>query len=207
LINVTYTDNDELVAYKITNSQRASQTSQLPIFSVPLSSSQTLGLPPIQLQSDAMADAQLWGGQKYLPRFLGKGRVDDDDNVRSMIEQDGTLFLGSQGSLDNDASNKVPLWVDSQLILVSEQYFAFYWLAMKEQVFFGRPSAELILKLMRMQSQTDPVREHLDRCWLETEHMEDDLEVEGYRLLDVGVSGNGKSQDDDDYFGKQGYFE
>ena len=194
LINVTYSDNDMLVAHKVTASDSTRDASSLPLFSVPLAAD-ALGLPPIQLQPDAMVDAQLWGGQQYLPRFVGRGRV-EEHATSTTIDDQGIISLGH---LPPSSSDNVPLWVDGQLILVSEQYFAFYWLGTSEQVFFGRPSPELTLKLLRQ--TTDPVREHLQRCWLETELIQDDLEVEGYKGVDDD------SANPDDFYSMEGCFE
>ncbi|GKY92550.1 hypothetical protein MPSEU_000225300 [Mayamaea pseudoterrestris] len=205
LINVTYTDDDMLVAHKVTGRTTSMQQQQLPIFSVPLGASdETMGLAPIQLQADAMADAALWGGQTFLPRFVGKGRV-EEPVPRTTIDNDGTIFLAPRPSdVESSNSNKLPLWVDGQLILVSPQYFCFYWLGTSEQVFFGRPSPELTLKLIKTQTQqTDPIREHLSRCWRETEHVEDDLEVEGYNM----VAAAGAADRCGDYYGTEGCFE
>jgi hypothetical protein len=108
-------------------------------------------LDPIELGEQA---AEQWGN-RYLQRFVGEGQV------------------ASRGFVN-------PQWIEGQLILVG-QYFSFAWLPIGHQVFFGRPSAELTLKLLResreqeMQGSHD--RDFLRRCLEETEHLEDEIEV------------------------------
>ena len=108
-------------------------------------------LSPIELGDSA---AKQWGC-KYLQRFAGIGQV------------------ASKGYQDSQ-------WMDGQLILVNE-YFSFAWLPIGHQVFFGRPTPELILKLMKDEKKkehTSGARSFLEKCWEETEHIEDDMEVE-----------------------------
>jgi len=111
-------------------------------------------LEPIELGPQA---ATQWGA-RFLSRFAGQGQV---------AAADGS---GAQ-------------WIDGQLILVGD-YFSFAWLPIGHQVFFGRPSAELTLKLLRESASTSAAafrdatcRNHLQRCWDETEHLHDELEV------------------------------
>jgi hypothetical protein len=112
----------------------------------------TAQLEPIQLGGDAVKQ---WG-TKFLQRFAGKGQV------------------ASKGFRQRD-------WVEGQLILVNE-YFSFAWLPLNHQVFFGRPSAELTLKLLRQNksanSKGDKMREFLNKCWEETELVEEDLKMD-----------------------------
>lgn len=112
-------------------------------------------LPPIELGDSA---AQQWGC-KYLQRFAGRGQV------------------ASEGYQDSQ-------WMEGQLILVNE-YFSFAWLPIGHQVFFGRPTPELILKLMKDENKRETVNDHLsparsflEKCWEETEIIEDDMEVD-----------------------------
>jgi Cyclin D1 binding domain len=138
-------------------------------------------LDPIELSSDAV---EQWGS-KYLQRHAGQGQVAADG------------FVNSQ-------------WLDGQLILVN-QYFSFAWLPTGHQVFFGRPSAELTLKLLR-ESVTgyaqphshssgidDPnPRQYLARCMEETELLDDDMEVS---------DGIFRSHDQHYYYDQAGCFE
>jgi hypothetical protein len=126
-------------------------------------------LSPIELGDSA---AQQWGC-KYLQRFAGQGQV------------------ASEGYQDSQ-------WMEGQLILVNE-YFSFAWLPIGHQVFFGRPTPELILKLMKDETKREtandhlsPARSFLEKCWEETEHIEDDMEVDrhhstGYYYEQEGV--------------------
>lgn len=109
-------------------------------------------LSPIELGDSA---AKQWGC-RYLPRFAGQGQV------------------AAEGYHDSQ-------WIDGQLIMVNE-YFSFAWLPIGHQVFFGRPTPELILKLMKEETKKEAAgegsaRAFLEKCWEETEHIEDDLEI------------------------------
>jgi len=110
-------------------------------------------LSPIELGDSA---AEQWGC-KYLQRFSGIGHV------------------ASEGYQDSRL-------MDGQLILVNE-YFSFAWLPIGHQVFFGRPTPELILKLMKDEKKKEAggnnsARSFLEKCWEETEHIEDDMEID-----------------------------
>lgn len=115
--------------------------------------SQNHELSPIELGESA---AEQWGC-KYLQRFAGQGQV------------------ASEGYQDSQ-------WMEGQLILVNE-YFSFAWLPIGHQVFFGRPTPELIVKLMKDETKREsavssPARSFLEKCWEETEHIEDDMEAD-----------------------------
>jgi len=152
-------------------------------FQVDLSPSSKECLDPIELSSDAVAQ---WGST-YLQRHAGQGQVAADG------------FVNQQ-------------WLDGQLILVNE-YFSFAWLPTGHQVFFGRPSAELTLKLLRetdSHSRMFPThnaigealepnpRQHLERCLEETELLDDEMEVS---------DGIFRSHDQGFYFEQDGCFE
>lgn len=142
-------------------------------FEVDLSPPTDMGvLEPIELGEQA---AEQWGN-RYLQRFAGEGQV------------------ASRGF-------KNPKWLDGQLILVG-QYFSFAWLPIGHQVFFGRPSAELTLKLLReareQETSDNRDRDFLRRCFEETEYLEDELEV---------TEGVFQSNEQQDYYTKPGCFE
>eukprot|EP00977_Amphora_coffeiformis_P011694 scaffold2829_cov147-Amphora_coffeaeformis.AAC.2 len=142
-------------------------------FEVDLSPSNAMSmLEPIELGEQA---AEQWGN-RFLQRFAGEGQV------------------ASRGFVN-------PQWMDGQLILVG-QYFSFAWLPIGHQVFFGRPSAELTLKLLReareQEGEDSANREFLRRCFEETEYLEDDLEV-GDGLFN--------SNNQQDYYTNPGCFE
>lgn len=170
LINVTYA-GDTLVAYKVTGDKNVPKGQVT--FSVDLSPRLRQSvLEPIELGPEA---TQQWGS-RYLSRFEGKGQVAAQD------------YHNSQ-------------WMEGQLILVSDN-MSFAWLPIQAQVFFGRPSPELTLKLLRESRSkkfaNDKVREHLSRCWEETEHLDDEMEVNG---------GLFRSHNQQDYFDQVGCFE
>jgi hypothetical protein len=130
-------------------------------------------LEPIELGERS---SRQWGS-RFLSRFAGTGQV------------------ASSGFVNKE-------WMDGQLILVNE-YFSFAWLPITHQVFFGRPSAELTLKLLRESKSDnifadDKLRQHLSRCMEETHHLEDEMEVND-GLFD--------SHNQEDYYQKQGCFE
>lgn len=77
-------------------------------------------LPPIMLTDKA---AKKWG-TRQLPRYAGLGKVAEEG------------FVNQQ-------------WMDGQLIIIGDEYFSFAWIPIENQIFFGRPSAELALKMLR----------------------------------------------------------
>jgi Cyclin D1 binding domain len=152
MINVTY-HGDTLIAQKVTgtkNVPRGQVTFEVDL-SPTLNDDSEEYLEPIELGDNA---AKQWGC-KYLQRFSGRGQV------------------AAEGYLDSQ-------WIDGQLIMVN-QYFSFAWLPIGHQVFFGRPTPELILKLMkdekRQETGNNMDRAFLEKCWEETEHLEDDHEL------------------------------
>eukprot|EP00536_Pseudo-nitzschia_multiseries_P016720 jgi/Psemu1/222353/e_gw1.1210.10.1 len=197
MINVTYA-GDTLVAHKVTSGTkhvpRGAET-----FRVDLSPQQRQQLAqqqpsehqpelsPIELGESA---ARQWGC-KYLQRFAGKGQV------------------ASEGYRDSQ-------WMEGQLILVNE-YFSFAWVPIGHQVFFGRPTPELVLKLMRDETKRDaselsPARSFLEKCWEETEHIEDDMEADrggSYSLWTgaVGTSTGTSTSSSNSYYDQEGCFE
>lgn len=129
-------------------------------------------LEPIELGQQA---AEQWGN-RFLQRFAGEGQV------------------ASRGFVN-------PQWMDGQLILVG-QYFSFAWLPIGHQVFFGRPSAELTLKLLRearaQEVENSNVIDFLRRCLEETEYLEDEMDVS---------EGLFHSNNQQDYYTQPGCFE
>lgn len=168
---------DVLTAHKVTGDRNVPKGQVT--FQVDLSPgvSHDQPLDPIELSDDAVSQ---WGS-RFLQRHAGKGQVASDG------------FVNSQ-------------WLDGQLILVN-QYFSFAWLPTGHQVFFGRPSPELTLKLLRekelssssslLSSQSSP-RQYLARCLEETELLDDEMEVS---------SGIFRSHDQDYYYNTPGCFE
>jgi hypothetical protein len=173
IINVTY-QGDVLLASKVTGTKNVPKGHVT--FEVDLSpdvvASQEEVLEPIELGEGA---AKQWGC-KYLQRFSGKGQVAADG------------YHDSQ-------------WIDGQLIMVNE-YFSFAWLPIGHQVFFGRPTPELILKLMKDEKQKDNSgcsdRAFLEKCWEETEHIEDHIEVNEGCAMNLNQR---------DYYHQEGCFE
>jgi hypothetical protein len=173
MVNVTYV-GDTLVAQKVTGTKNVPKGEAT--FEVDLSPNAIAMdndvLEPIELGEHA---SKQWGS-KYLQRFAGKGQV------------------AAEGYNDSQ-------WIDGQLILVND-YFSFAWLPIGHQVFFGRPSAELILKLMKENAKNGfgehSARTHLEKCWEETELLEDDIEVSDEPF---------NSMNQHDYYNSEGCFE
>lgn len=117
-------------------------------FEVDLSMDSSNILEPIELGEK---ESGHWG-VRFLSRFAGKGQVA------------GRGF-----------SN--PQLVPGQMILVNE-YFSFAFAPLKTQIFFGRPSPDLTIKLLRDAERPitdgDKNRRHLERCMEETEHLMDE---------------------------------
>lgn len=85
----------------------------------------TTTLEPIVLDEKAQSQ---WG-KKYLPRFVGKGRVASEN------------FTNAQ-------------WMEGQFILVG-RFFSFAWVPIGQQIFFGRPSSDLILTMLKEETKED----------------------------------------------------
>ena len=171
MINVTYV-GDTLIAHKVTGKKNVPKGQVT--FQVDLSlepSSSAEKLEPIELGEGA---AEQWGS-KFLHRFGGQGQVAAEG------------YRNSQ-------------WMDGHLILVNE-YFSFAWLPIGHQVFFGRPSAELTLKLLKethYANSEDKVRDYLTKCLEETESLQDEMEAHESPFC---------SHDQQDYYNQQGCFE
>lgn len=168
MINVTYV-GDTLVATKVTGDKNVPKGEVT--FTADLRPSFHSGsdaLPPIELSQTA---SNQWG-TKGLMRFPGKGQVAAEGYVNSK-------------------------WMEGQLIMVGEEYFSFAWVPIGCQIFFGRPSAELTLKMLKQCSERTVAKsraafikgdvatmrdyaskclEATDLCWLE-----DDLEGEHFQ--------------------------
>ncbi|GAX19941.1 hypothetical protein FisN_1Lh588 [Fistulifera solaris] len=184
LINVTYVD-DTLIAEKITgdrNVPRGELTFKvdldpLKIFKTPAGGTQHKSgkgfdfsgeqakLDPIKLTDKA---ARRWGTSQ-LPRYSGLGQVAEEG------------FKNSQ-------------MMDGQLIIIGQEYFSFAWLPIEQQIFFGRPSPELILKMLResgigplrsrsfdeppsLNDDVDILKSFAARCMEVTQEYEDDLSI------------------------------
>lgn len=149
MINITYSDETTLIATKVTgdrnvpkgevtftvdlspqivSSYASSSTSssspsqQSPPYRSPQQQQYhhvTNTLEPIVLDDKAQSQ---WG-KKYLPRYVGKGRVASEN------------FTNAQ-------------WMEGQFILVG-RFFSFAWVPIGHQIFFGRPSSELILSMLK----------------------------------------------------------
>jgi len=129
LINVTYV-GDTLIAEKVTgdesNVPKGAISFQADLH--PLHQNPTMlqgareedSLQPIILTEKA---SKKWGTKK-LPRYSGLGQV-----------------------AEKNYNNKQ--WMDGQLIIIGDEYFSFAWLPIEQQIFFGRPSPELALKMLR----------------------------------------------------------
>jgi len=137
MINVTYT-GDTLIATKVTGDKNVpkgevSFTVDLsPQYQSSSSGHDSLkGLEPIELNPKA---ANQWG-KKFLPRHVGKGQVA------------GLNFANAQ-------------WMEGQLIQVG-RFFSFAWVPIGHQVFFGRPSSELTLKMLKEAQDEELRKDHV----------------------------------------------
>lgn len=162
MINITYV-GDILLAEKITGDQNvpAGEISFQADLSPPEEESISFNsdndkLPNIELSPEA---AKRWG-TKELSRHAGLGLAAEEN------------FVNSQ-------------WMEGQLIIINEDHFSFSWTPLNHQVFFGRPSPELTLKMLREQKEVnfknldyDQV-EHLSRCYDVTIDTLDEDKMEG----------------------------
>ena len=155
MINITY-HGDTLVAYKVTgdkNVPRGEITFQVDLNPLPTkvigaSSSQNTIEPPLQPISLTEKAAKKWGTTQ-LPRYKGLGQVAEPG------------FTNNQ-------------WMDGQLIIIGEEYFSFAWVPIEQQIFFGRPSPELALKMLRESSAASAVGA---RIWKTPPALDEDVNV------------------------------
>lgn len=163
MINITYV-GDNLIAYKVTgdkNVPRGEITFQADLTPSISSSSRTSSsitpksksmnsqkLDPIQLTETA---AKQWG-VKQLQRYPGLGHVADIDFTRNQ-------------------------WLDGQFIMIGQSYFSFAWVPIGTQIFFGRPSEELIMNMMREKVYMTPDTEEEEKVKLS------ELDVDAMRTV------------------------
>ncbi|KAL7542600.1 hypothetical protein ACHAWF_007209 [Thalassiosira exigua] len=138
MINVTYS-GDQLIAYKVTGDKNIprgeiSFTADLSPPSRPPSSA-SYGAPgidrplpgaPPKLDPIVLSDASAkkWGTRR-LPRFPGQGHAAEPGYVNHQ-------------------------YLEGQLVVIGDgDYFSFAWVPLEHQIFFGRPSPELTLKMLR----------------------------------------------------------
>jgi len=100
-------------------------------------------LPNIRLSEEA---SEKWNN-KELQRFAGLGHVADEG------------FENSQ-------------WLEGQIVLINKEYFSFVWMPTGLQIFFGRPSPELSLKMLQdgmvtsaEKNDLDASMKHIMRCF------------------------------------------
>lgn len=143
MINVTYT-GDRLVASKVTSDEDFPRGSV--IFDADLSpgnNASTNILPPIELPSGT---SKKWGVDK-LYRYKGKGFVTQNQ---------------PKGSKPPAIKHE-----ESQLIMY-ENHFSFVWVPTRRHVFFGRPSPEVTLRMLRdimsKEDELENTRKHLEEC-------------------------------------------
>jgi len=151
MVNVTYV-GDTLIATKLTGDKNVPRgevtfVADLSPHSMKKQSSKGGAKPlePIELSNGA---AKKWGTTS-LQRYHGKGQIASEK------------FADAQ-------------WVEGQLIMVGE-YFSFAWVPIGHQIFFGRPSLELTLKMLKEgtanQDGMDDVRAQLKRAYDESEEV------------------------------------
>lgn len=126
MVNISYV-GDTLIAHKVTGNSNVPKGQVS--FQVDLNpiniNNDDTCLQPIELNEES---SKQWGC-KFLQRFKGRGQV------------------AAPGFQQRE-------WVDGQLILV-DKYFSFAWLPISHQVFFGRPSPELTLKMLRKNNNSN----------------------------------------------------
>lgn len=154
MINITYA-GDTLIATKVTGDQNVPKGEVT--FTVDLSphihsANGMTSLEPIELNAKA---SRQWG-KKFLPRYEGRGQVAAEG------------FTNAK-------------WMEGQLILVG-RFFSFAWVPIGHQVFFGRPSSDLTLKMLREQKEDELKRDQVsvmreaaqhmmeETYWMEKEH-------------------------------------
>lgn len=157
MVNVTYI-GDTLIARKVTGDKNVPageisfQCDLRPTKETSLTL-QNNGLSNLKLSEEA---SKKWGNRE-LQRFSGLGHVAEEGYTNSQ-------------------------WMEGQLVMVSDEYFSFTWVPLGTQIFFGRPSAELALKMIREKGQeriptaeddVNRIKHHVMRCLDVTEEFLD----------------------------------
>jgi len=151
LVNITYS-GDTLTATKVTGDRHVPRGEiSFTANLQPRTYNDPDVLPPVELLNSA---ASQWGA-KLLPRFVGKGHVADE-------------------------GYKEVAWVEGQLVLIGD-YFGFAWVPQQHQIFFGRPSGELALRMLRdyisEEDEAENARAVAERMY--SGHVEDMKDLEG----------------------------
>lgn len=168
LINITYV-GDVLIATKVTgdkNVPRGEISFQVDLDPLKASIATPFQdyekehgmktLKPIKLTETA---ARKWGTSQ-LPRYAGLGQVAESG------------FYNRQ-------------WMDGQLIIIGQDYFSFAWLPIEQQIFFGRPSPQLALKML---SDNGAASIRVPTTFAKAPSVDDDIEVQrrfAMRCLDL----------------------
>ena len=178
MVNITYV-GDTLIATKVTgdkNVPKGEVTFVADLSPQKIEGSTVKPLEPITLSEGA---AKKWGTCK-LNRFHGKGQIASEN------------FTDAQ-------------WVEGQLIMVGD-YFSFAWVPIGHQIFFGRPSLELTLKMLKEDRHKgdgmDDMRSLIARCYDESDELE---ELEHQQIDWNGFDADGSGEDGD--LGATGVFE
>jgi len=75
-------------------------------------------------------------------------------------------------------------WMDGQMVVINEEYFSFSWMPLNHQIFFGRPSGELSLKMLResnfehkatIEDDLLTMKHHVARCFDVTSAVLDEI--------------------------------
>jgi hypothetical protein len=96
--------------------------------------------------------------------------------------------------------------MDGQLIIIGDTYFSFAWVPIEQQIFFGRPSPELALKMLRestaasaaggriwnsppaLDADVNVLKEYVTSCLERTaETVEEDLEGDPFSCIWHGM--------------------
>ena len=233
LINVTYT-NDVLTAYKITASSTCNVPKGEVTFQVDLTPPSSFSSPSKQSPFSSSSSmpyttkhhfskhyndyaAHVQDEAEQLPhhhqQYLEPIQLHNED----AIEQWGIQYLQRHVGIGQVATSNYqnPQFIPGQLILINEQYFSFVWMPTQHHVFFGRPSPELILKLLRENENSNNnnsdgdndesnnnnkgIRQYLERCYEETLLIDDEMEVNDTSLF--------TSHDQTQYYIQEGCFE
>jgi hypothetical protein len=129
---------DNLVATKVTGDKNVPRGAISFTANLSPLNQSSADLAPIELSEES---ANKWG-MKKVSRFAGQGQI------------------AKEGFSDSK-------FVDGQLIMF-ENNFSFVWLPTRHHVFFGRPSPEVTIRMLRdtisRQDELENMRSHLEQC-------------------------------------------
>ena len=143
MINVTYS-GDRLIAYKVTGDKNIPRGE--------ITFTADLSPTPVVDDRDDDDDERRGGASRPPPGSGGGGALDPIRLSEASARKWGTRrlsrFRGSGHAAEPGFANHQ--FMEGQMVVIGGgDYFSFAWVPLEHQIFFGRPSPELALRMLR----------------------------------------------------------